>query len=57
MTNWLTKSYFALKNPNFSGPAETHASPPPRAWWGGGWWYGFQKSGPMRYPDLAVGMR
>ena len=30
---------------------------PQRAWWGGGWWYGFQKSGPMRYPDLAVGMR
>ena len=43
--------------PNFSWPAETHASPPARAWWGGGWWYGFQKSGPMRYPDLAVGMR
>ena len=43
--------------PNFSWPAETHASPPQRAWWGGGWWYGFQKSGPMRYPDLAVGMR
>jgi len=43
--------------PAFPWPAETLASPPARAWWGGGWWYGFQKSGPVRYPDLAVGMR
>ena len=27
-----------------------------RIWWGGGWWWGFQNTGPMRYPDLAVGM-
>jgi hypothetical protein len=43
--------------PFFPWPAEGWASPPQRAWWGGGWWYGFQKSGPLRYPDLAVGMR
>jgi hypothetical protein len=24
---------------------------------GGGWWRGFEASGPMRYPDLAIGMR
>lgn len=22
-----------------------------------GWWYGYQESGPLRYPDLAVGMQ
>jgi hypothetical protein len=43
--------------PHYPWPAETRASPLARAWWGGGWWYGFQESGPMRYPDLAVGMR
>jgi hypothetical protein len=24
--------------------------------WGGGWWYGGWRSGPVRYPDLAVTM-
>lgn len=43
--------------PDFPWPAETLASPAQRAWWGGGWWWGFQKSGPMRYPDLAVALR
>ena len=43
--------------PDFSWPADTLASPPARSWWGGGWWWGYQKSGPVRYPDLAVGMR
>jgi hypothetical protein len=28
-----------------------------RVWWGGGWWWGMQKTGPMRYPDLAVSLR
>lgn len=46
----------AIVSPAFPWPAETRASPPQRAWWGGGWWYGFQKSGPMSYPDLAVGL-
>jgi hypothetical protein len=47
----------AAVSPAYPWPPETLASPPARAWWGGGWWYGYQKSGPMRYPDLAVGMR
>lgn len=42
--------------PSYPWPPETRPSPPQRVWWGGGWWYGFQKSGPLRYPDLAVGM-
>jgi hypothetical protein len=28
-----------------------------RVWWGGGWWWGMQRTGPMRYPDLAVALR
>jgi hypothetical protein len=28
-----------------------------RVWWGGGWWYGGMKTGPLHYPDLAVGLR
>ena len=47
----------AIVAPYFPWPPDTLASPPARASWGGGWWYGFQRSGPMRYPDLAVGLR
>ena len=47
----------AVVAPAFSWPAEGRPSPIERAWWGGGWWWGFQRTGPMRYPDLAVGMR
>jgi hypothetical protein len=47
----------AVVAPAFSWPADRHASGPRRAHWGGGWWYGFQRSGPMSYPDLAVGLR
>jgi hypothetical protein len=47
----------AVVAPVFPWPPEGHASAAQRVWWGGGWWYGFQKSGPMHYPDLAVGMR
>ena len=43
--------------PGFSWPADRAVSPANRIVWGGGWWYGYEKSGPMRYPDLAVGMR
>ena len=43
--------------PAFGWPAEGWPSPVHRIWWGAGWWWGFQKTGPMRYPDLAVGMR
>ena len=43
--------------PAFSWPEEGRPSAPQRIWWGGGWWWGFQKTGPMRYPDLAVALR
>ena len=43
--------------PAFSWPAEGRPSAPVRIWWGGGWWWGFQKTGPMRYPDLAIALR
>jgi hypothetical protein len=47
----------AVVQPVFSWPAEGRPNPVERAWWGGGWWWGFQKTGPLRYPDLAVGLR
>jgi hypothetical protein len=43
--------------PAFSWPEERRPSAPTRIWWGGGWWWGFEKTGPMRYPDLAVALR
>jgi hypothetical protein len=43
--------------PVFGWPEEGRPSPAARAWWGGGWWWGYQKTGPLHYPDLAVGMR
>jgi hypothetical protein len=43
--------------PAFSWPEEGRPSAPTRIWWGGGWWWGFQKTGPLRYPDLAVALR
>ncbi len=42
--------------PTFSWPTEGRPQPATRAWWGGGWWWGYQRTGPMRYPDLAVGL-
>lgn len=42
--------------PVFSWPAEGRPQPSTRAWWGGGWWWGYQKTGPLLYPDLAVGL-
>jgi hypothetical protein len=50
--------YFAASvAPAFSWPEERRPSAPTRIWWGGGWWWGFEKTGPMRYPDLAVALR
>lgn len=43
--------------PIFSWPEEGRPSAVQRIWWGGGWWWGFEKTGPMRYPDLAVALR
>ncbi len=31
-------------------------NPPQRVLWGLGWSYGFEKTGPLHYPDLAVGL-
>jgi hypothetical protein len=36
--------------------ASTGGMPPERVAWGLGWWWGGTKSGPMRYPDLDVGL-
>ena len=43
--------------PAFGWPVEGRPAAVHRIWWGGGWWWGFQKTGPLRYPDLAVSMR
>ncbi len=43
--------------PVFGWPEEGRPAAVHRIWWGGGWWWGFEKTGPMRYPDLSVGMR
>lgn len=43
-------------DPIFSWP-EGGPSPATRVWWGGGWWFGGEKTGPVRYPDLAVALR
>ena len=42
--------------PGFSWPDGRPAAPT-RAWWGGGWWWGFEKTGFMAYPDIAVALR
>ncbi len=43
--------------PSFSWPEETRPSAPTRFWWGAGWWWGYQKTGYMSYPDIAVALR
>jgi hypothetical protein len=43
--------------PAFGWPEETRPGAPQRIWHGRGWWWGFQKTGPMHYPDLAVALR
>ena len=47
----------AAVGPAFGWPVEGRPGAVHRIWWGGGWWWGFQKTGPMRYPDLAVALR
>lgn len=42
--------------PAYGWPAEGRPQPAERAWWGGGWWWGYEKTGPLAYPDLAVGL-
>lgn len=43
----------AVVPPAFAWPSEG-GNPAQRAAWGLGWTYGYQKVGPMRYPDLPV---
>ena len=43
--------------PVFGWPEETRPDAVRRFAWGGGWWWGYQRTGPMAYPDLAVAMR
>lgn len=42
--------------PDYPWPADTKPDAFQRIGYGG-WWRGYQKSGPMRYPDLAVGLQ
>lgn len=41
--------------PDFSWPQEAKPDAFNRIAYAG-WWWGYEKSGPMRYPDLSVGM-
>ncbi len=42
--------------PEYPWPAEGEASAASRVSYGRGWWYGYEKSGPMKYPDIAVAL-
>ena len=42
--------------PVFGWPVEGRPNSVARMWWGGGWWWGYQKTGPLHYPDLAIGL-
>ena len=44
-------------SPSFSWPEEGRPSAPTRFWWGAGWWWGYEKTGYMSYPDIAVALR
>jgi hypothetical protein len=52
-----TISGTATVAPVYGWPEEGRPDAVRRAAWGGGWWWGYQKTGPMAYPDLAVAMR
>ncbi len=43
--------------PAFGWPPDTRPGAVHRFWWGRGWWWGYERTGPMHYPDLAVAMR
>lgn len=42
--------------PEYPWPAEGSPSGVSKMTYGGGWWYGYEKSGPMKYPDIAVAL-
>jgi hypothetical protein len=43
--------------PDFNWREEGRPPPAKRVSYGRGWWFGFKKSGPLVYRDIAVGMR
>jgi hypothetical protein len=43
--------------PDFNWREEGRPPPAKRISYGRGWWFGFKKSGPLVYRDIAVGMR
>jgi hypothetical protein len=43
--------------PSYPWPEEARPDMARRIAYGGGWWFGFEKSGPLTYRDIAVGMR
>ena len=47
----------AVVQPAYGWPEEGRPSGVRRAGWGGGWWWGYEKTGPLVYPDLAVALR
>jgi hypothetical protein len=52
-----TAKGYDVSQPVYGWPVEGRPSPAERMWWGGGWWWGYERTGPLHYPDLAVGMR
>ncbi|HMQ92588.1 hypothetical protein, partial [Amaricoccus sp.] len=47
----------AVVMPAYGWPEDGRPSGVRRAGWGGGWWWGYEKTGPLVYPDLAVALR
>lgn len=43
--------------PGYAWPEEGRPNPLERMIWGQGWWWGYRKTGPMGYGDLAVPLR
>lgn len=43
--------------PGFYWPAEGRPNSMVRIAWGQGWWWGYRKTGPMRYGDLAISLK
>jgi hypothetical protein len=52
-----TAKGYDVSQPVYGWPVEGRPSPAERMWWGGGWWWGYERTGPLHYPDLAVAMR
>lgn len=46
-----------LARADYSWPTGERPSAPTRTWYGAGWWFGYEKTGPVGYPDISVGLR